>query len=96
MSHEPSGRVAAFDVIVRKAIDEAQDDNSGWSLYGSGFDRQDVVDELRQDVSVRTVDRALKDAAALGWVEDKRQGWDAGERAEEYQPAPDLPGEPVE
>ena len=82
--HEPSGRVAAFEAVVRLAIAEADDD--GGYLW-TGFDRSEVVSLIQQDVSTRTVDRALKDAAALGWVDDRRQGWDAGPRAEEYQPA---------
>ena len=83
--HTPSGRVAAFEAIVRLAIEEANDEST-WS-YQSGFDRSDVEREINQNVSTRTVDRALKDAASLGWVKDRRQGWDAGSRAENYQPA---------
>lgn len=93
-AHEPSGRVAAFEAIVRLAIEEAHDD-SGWS-YRSGIDRGDVEREVSADVSLRTIDRALKDAAALGWLEDRRQGWDPGDRAEEFHPAVNLPGDPVE
>ena len=91
--HEPSGRVAAFEAVVRLAIEEANDD-SGWS-YRSGFDRSDVEREISQDVSTRTVDRALKDAAALGWVDDRRQGWDAGPRASEYEPATGDEPDPI-
>jgi hypothetical protein len=90
--HDPSGRVAAFDAIVELAIEEANDD-SDWSLY-SGFDRSEVEKQV-QHVSTRTIDRALKDAAALGWVTDDRQGWDAGPKAEMYQEASDEPENPV-
>jgi hypothetical protein len=85
--HDPSGRVVAFGAIVRLAIEEANDD-SGWS-YRSGIDRSDVEKEVRgvdtPTPSTRTIDRALKDAATLGWLEDRRQGWKPGERAESYE-----------
>jgi len=82
--HEPSGRVVAFETVLSLAVEEAEGSSSRWSR---GFGRGDVEKRIRRrhdaDVSTRTVDRALKDAAALGWVEDRRQGWDAGERAEQ-------------
>ena len=90
--HEPSGRVAAFEAIVRLAIDEANDDSFGWR---SGIERSEVEREISTDVSTRTVDRALRDAVALGWLEDRPQGWEPGERAEDYHEAVDLPGDPV-
>jgi hypothetical protein len=94
--HEPSGRVAAFEAIVRLAIDEAGDGDSwGW---GTDVDREDVERELRgdgPDVSLRTIDRALKDAAALDWLEDRPKGWNPGPRAEEVaaddEPEADSP-----
>lgn len=88
--HEASGRVAAFAAVVDLAIEEAEDDSSRWY---SGFSRGDVEQRVSRDydvdVSTTTVHRALKDAAALGWVEDKRQDWDAGARAESYRSTPD-------
>jgi len=92
--HEPSGRVLAFEAIVRLAIEEANED-SGWG-HRPDLERADVEREISGEVSTRTVDRALRDAAALDWLEDRRQGWDAGPRAEDYHPAIDLPGDPVE
>ena len=89
--HDPSKRSAALSAAISLAVEEAADD-SGWS-YRSGFDRSDVEKRAQEQsgisVPTRTAHRALKDAAALGWVRDERQGWDAGERAEEYQPTPD-------
>lgn len=81
--HEPSGRVRAFDAAVRLAIEEANTEHS--FSYHAGLERGEVLDELDGEVSERTVDRALKDAAALGWLTDDRQGWGAGERAEKYE-----------
>ena len=89
--HDPSKRSAALSAAVALAIEEANDD-SGWS-YRSGFDRSDVEEraEREHDITVptRTAHRSLKDAAALGWVTDDRQGWDAGERAERYEELPE-------
>lgn len=87
MSPDVSARVAAFDAAVRRAIEEANDDS--WS-YRSGFETSDVARAIDQDVSERTVRRALHDAAALGWVRDQRQKWKAGPRAEEYVLAADV------
>jgi len=93
--HEPSGRVAAFAAVVDLAIEET--DRETAYPWQSGFQRSDVEERVRReygaDVSTTTVHRALKDAAALGWVTDERQGWDAGERAEQYEPAatPEIP-----
>jgi len=75
-------RSAAVEAGVRVAIDRAQ--KSGWS---SRFETADVRAEISQDVSERTVRRALKDLAAMGWVEDRRHKWQPGERAEQYQPS---------
>ena len=86
MSDEPAKRVAAFDAVVSLALEEAESDGSGF--WGRDVDRRDVERRVRREsdvqVSTRTVDRALQDAAALGWVTDERKGWDVGPRAEEW------------
>lgn len=87
--HEPSARTSAFAAAVDLAIEESESDKPRWR---AGFSRSDVEerarDEYGADVSTATVHRALKDAAALGWVEDNRQGWADGFRAQKYATAP--------
>jgi len=97
MSDERSipGRVLALNAIVRLAIDEAHTESDGWG-YGPDIETSEIVRAVDDDVSERTVLRAAKDAAALGWITDEIEGWDVGPRAEEFYPAVDLPGETVE
>ena len=78
----PTARTAAFDAVVRLAIDGVHED-SGWG-YQPDFETVDVVEAASVEVSDRTARRAAKGAAALGWVEDRMQGWDSGPRAEEF------------
>jgi predicted NodU family carbamoyl transferase len=84
--HDPAKRVAAFDAVVSLALEEAQSD--GATYWGRDVDRSEVERRVRREsdvqVSTRTVDRALKDAASLGWLKDRRKGWDIGPRAEEW------------
>jgi hypothetical protein len=80
--HEPSPRSAAFDAAVRVAIRQAHDP-TGWS---SRFSTSDVMQELAAETTERTVRRALKDAEALGWVDDRRDRWAPGDRAEQFEP----------
>jgi len=95
--HDPSGRVAAFDAIVQIALEEAHSD-SRWA-YGRDVERSDVEKRVRREtdvsVSTRTVDRALSDAEALGWIKHKRKGYDAGPKAQEYEPAESDPENPI-
>lgn len=77
----PSARVEAFDAIVQLAIAEAEDGDAGSHWYRDGFARKDVEQEA-PEVSTRTIDRALQDAEALGWIESNRQRWVEGPRAE--------------
>lgn len=94
--HDPSGRVAAFEAIVSIALEEAHS-SSGWG-YGRDVERSDVEKRIRRetevDVSTRTVDRALSDAEALGWIVHKRKGYDAGPKAEQYQPVETTDADP--
>ena len=95
--HEPAKRVAAFDAIVSIALEEAQSD-SGWG-WGRDVERGDVEKRIRREtdvkVSTRTVDRALKDAESLGWIVHKRKGYDAGPKAESWQPAESESENPI-
>jgi hypothetical protein len=87
--HDPAKRVAAFEAIVSIALEEAHSSNSRW--YGRDVERSEVEKRIRREsdvqVSTRTVDRALKDAEALGWIVHKRKGYDAGPKAEKWEPA---------
>lgn len=81
-------RVGAFDAAVRRAIEEANDNS--WSYRGNSFRTGEVVELADQDVSESTARRALKDAAALGWVRNKGNKWKPGHRAKSYVPSDDL------
>lgn len=87
------GRVRAFETVVRMAIEYEEPSGFG---YGADIETSEVVREIDADVSERTVLRACKDAAALGWLDDKIEGWDVGPRADDFDPSLDLPGEAVE
>jgi len=76
---EIPARVAVVEATIRVVV---QDLGSGW---GKRFTADDVRDEMNADASGRTIRRGLKDAAALGWVKDRRQGWEPGPLAEQYE-----------
>lgn len=96
MSDGPAKRVAAFEAVVSIALEEANSD-TGWS-YARDVERSDVEKRVRLEtdvsVSTRTVDRALSDAEALGWIVHKRKGYDVGPKAEEWEPAETDDAEP--
>jgi len=80
MSEVPA-RVLAFDAIVEIAVEKAGDDTTGY-YYRGDIETSEVVKRVDDEVSERSVYRAFKDAAELGWVTDERSGWDVGDRAQ--------------
>jgi hypothetical protein len=76
---EIPARVAVVEAAIRVVVEDL---GTGWRGKFSG---DDVRRQMDRDASDRTIRRGLKDAAALGWVEDRRQGWRAGDRAEQYE-----------
>lgn len=76
---EIPARVAVVEAAVRVVIEDL---GTGWR---GKFRYDDVRQQMDREVSDRTIRRGLKDAAAMGWVKDRRQGWGPGPLAEQYE-----------
>lgn len=74
-------RVRSLHWVIEEAIEQAEG-----SSYRQRFTSTDVQERADTDLPNRTLRRALHDAVALGWIEQKRQQWKPGERAEEHAP----------
>lgn len=80
MSREIPARVLAFDAALAVAAEKAEESGT-WSRR---FTTADVAERVEEDVSERTVRRALKDAEQLERVEraSHQKKWTPGERAQ--------------
>lgn len=87
VTREIPARVAVVEAAIRVVVEQK---GTSW---GDRFSADDVRAEMQQDASDRTIRRGLKDAAAMGWVDDRRQGWRYGDLADEYQRVEEQPDE---